>query len=89
MKNYTQVELLPTKFSVGDIQTVGMPNITLDQLDTLDKYHKVSLKIIEVSDPVTVSTGKKKQAITIADATSTAMLTLWESDIGSLELTDS
>lgn len=61
MKNYTQVELLPTKFSVGDIQTVGMPNITLDQLDTLDKYHKVSLKIIEVSDPVTVSTGKRSK----------------------------
>ena len=91
VKNYTHVELSPTKFAVEDLQTLGTTKITLDQLDTLDEYDKVSVEptVIQVSDPVTVSTGKQKQEITIADAISTATLTLWESDIGKLQLCDS
>ena len=91
VKNYTHVELSPTKFEVEDLQTLGTTKITLDQLDTLDEYDKVSVeaKVIQVSDPVTVSTGKQKQEITIADAISAATLTLWESDIGKLQLCDS
>jgi hypothetical protein len=55
------------------------------------EYNKVSVKPkdIEVSDPVTASTDKKQQKILIADAAIlTATLTLWESNIGKLQLSD-
>ena len=44
-----------------------------------------SVKVIQVSDIVTVTGGKKKQDVTIADNTSTAKVTLWEQYIGALQ----
>ena len=91
VKNYTHVELSPTKFKVEDLETLGTIQITLNQLDTLDEYDKVSFKakVFQINDPVTVSIGKQKQELTLADTNSTATLMLSESDVGKLEVSNS
>lgn len=61
--------------------------ITLLQLSDIQLFQKIttSAKVIQVSDTITVTGGKKKQEVTIADDTSTAKVTLWEQYIGILQ----
>ena len=45
----------------------------------------VEVKVLNVEDAVEVSRGKKKQDVSISDASGYCRCTLWESDIGKLE----
>ena len=57
----------------------------------MPEYTKVNVqvKVIDVKEPQVVGKSKKKQEVTIADQSDNAILTLWEEDIGSLELAQS
>ena len=56
-------------------------------LNEKDEYEKVSvnIKVLNVLDPITVPTAKKYIYI-IGDSSTTSKCTLWEDDIGSLEV---
>ena len=57
--------------------TVADPATLIDQLETLDVYDRVTVRvaILKVNDPIKVSTGKTKQ-----EAGNTT-LTLWENEV--------
>ena len=61
--------------------------MNIESLDTVDEYARVTLKatVVQVGDIKTVSTGKQKQEVTLADATGSIILTLWEENIDMLE----
>ena len=44
-----------------------------------------NVKVQQVHEPVTVNTGKKKQDVTVADASATGRVTLWEEHVGKLQ----
>ena len=46
----------------------------------------VSIKVLDNDAPVEVKTGLVKQDLTVADETGTARLTLWQSDMSSLDV---
>lgn len=82
----TDVVTSPKKFKVSPWESSN-PDIPLKDLDQRDDYDKVhvTVKVLSVQDTVNVAGGLQKQDVAIADATSPARITLWESDIGSLE----
>lgn len=61
--------------------------ITLGQLQQLQQFQSVTTnaKVIKVSESMEVKPGLSKQDLTIADATGTARLTLWQTDINKLD----
>ena len=71
------------EFSVPDLKTVGSKEIKLSQLPEQEEYDKVTVaaQVFKVNKPQTFGAGKIKQNITLADATGTATLTLWEGDM--------
>ena len=44
------------------------------------------MQVIKISDPAKVGKGLTKQEVTIADRTDGALLTLWESDVQTLDI---
>lgn len=44
------------------------------------------MNVVKVYEPQTLSGGKRKQEVIVADCTGKAMITLWETDIDRLEL---
>ena len=70
---------------------MGAQTIQLNDLRDMPEYTKVNVqvKVIDVKEPQVVGKSKKKQEVTIADQSDNAILTLWEEDIGSLELAQS
>ena len=75
-------------FEVTDFNTIGSPLIALCELDTKQEYEKVSIraKVVKLHEPQTVTTGKIKQGVVVADATGKTTLMLWESYINTLQL---
>ena len=75
-------------FDVGniDLATIDTKNITLDQLDELSDYQRVTVavKAIRVDEPVHVVGGKRKQEILLSDSSGKSKFTLWEGDIGKI-----
>ena len=86
MKTHSHVEVSPKKFCIKDLSAIGSNNIMLDSLEDKCNFDKVtfSAKAIRVDDPIHIAAGKTKQDVIVADASSTARVTLWESDIGKL-----
>ena len=75
-------------FSIQDITvTERGKTILLNELQDLTRFQRVTVKVkvIQVDKPIKVANGKTKQDIAVGDTTATAGLTVWESDIGSLE----
>ena len=88
IKSYTVIdEAGNADIKVDDPATLGSPSLTVDKLDTLDVYDRVTLcvTVLQVKDPVQVSTGKTKQEVIIGDKTGNVTLTLWEHDINTLQ----
>lgn len=87
IKNYTVVEESDLHFKVSDPKTVGSALVKLNQLDTLQEYDLVTVKVtvLKVHNPQTVGTGKTKQDVLIADDTAKSSITLWESHVNSLK----
>ena len=88
IKSYTVIdEAGNADIKVDDPATLGSPSLTVDKLDTLDVYDRVTLcvTVLQVKDPVQVSTGKTKQEVIIGDKTGNVTLTLWEHNINTLQ----
>lgn len=62
--------------------------ITLDKLSGLDVFKSVNVrvKVIQLNEPVEIKPGLSKQDLIVADATFTALLTLWQNDVNKLEV---
>ena len=86
VKSYTKLEQSNAQFSIADPKTVGSTFIELRQLDDLQDYDRVTVRVtvMKITEPQVVGTGKTKQDITVADATRRATLTLWQPHINSL-----
>ena len=71
-----------------NLKTIGSKQISLNQLSAMNEFDRVTVTItvVKADDPQLVGEGKTKQEITIADATSSAVLTMWETDIDSYAL---
>ena len=85
VKSHTILEESHDKnLTIPDRNTLGSPAVTIAELSTLGEYDRATLQVTaqKVKDPVTVSNGKQKQDIIVADSTGHTTLTLWEEDIG-------
>ena len=90
----TQIVVSEKKFDVHVEYTAphvaerSSNTITLDSLSQCQDYENVnvSIKVLDNDAPVEVKTGLVKQDLTVADETGTARLTLWQSDISSLDV---
>ncbi len=72
------------------------PNITADaitlvQLGGVQNNQRVSVsaKALRLCEKVEVKPGLYKQDVTLSDSTGTASITLWQDDIGKLEVAKS
>ena len=89
MTQYTVITVTSSTqaFNIPDPSTIGTTTITLVKLHEQDEHTKVNFvaKVIEVKPHTTVTTGKIKQDIVLADSTGDGILTLWEEHVGKLE----
>ena len=88
VKNYTAVqESCNTGIHINDpTLLLASPILPISHIGTLDEYDRVTVRaaVLKVKDPQSVSKGKMKQDIIVADESGTIPLTLWEEDIGKL-----
>ena len=91
LKGYTEIEQSAVHFQVENLDTLGSKCIPLSELPSKKEYDRVTVKVkvIDVHDPEKVGKNKRKQDVSISDATGVATLTLWEDDINKVELEES
>ena len=79
LKGHTKIEESSMAFEVPDFKTIGSPLIALCELDTKLEYEKVSIqaKVVKLHEPQTVTSGKIKQDVVVADATGKTTLELF------------
>ena len=85
VKSYTDIrEAQDTTFHVSDPNTLASPILPINEIDTLQEYDRVTIRVtvVRISDPQLLSNGKQKQDVVVADDTAAITLTLWEKDIG-------
>lgn len=88
LKSSTIVHKSPVKFCVSANSLMkDTPNMILKDVADKPVYSKVyfKAKVINMEDRVKLSGGISKQYLTVADSTGAARITLWESDINTLE----
>ena len=87
VKGNSSVTSSTQALDIRDPSTIGTTTITLMKLHEQDKHTKLNFvaKVIEVKPLTTVTTGKIKQDIVLADSTGDGILTLWEEHVGKLE----
>ena len=91
LKSNTQIKKSPKKFDMHTIMastTLDPKPITLNELQSLSQYDKVSVKVkvLQVLDIEEVGQEqKKKRDVYVADSTATAKVVLWEQHVNSLE----
>ena len=86
---YTDVQRSDKAFSVESVvDKKNGKRILLNELPDLMPYERVSVavKALRVEDPMEVTGGKRKQDIIIGDSSATTRLTVWEKEIGSIEV---
>ena len=75
LKGSTTISGSPKKIQVSsvDFEDDKPVVLTLQELQSTDEYEKVSIevKVIKVTIPETVGTGKRKQDVIVADGTGT------------------
>lgn len=78
-------------FKVENLETVGTEEIVLSQLSNSKEFDRVtfSAQVLKVDSAKTVGGAKTKQDVTLADHTSTGVLTVWEKDVGTLKVRQS
>ena len=92
VKNFTTLQKSPRKYTVEDtnrnIEVNNSVNITLDELQEQPRFKKVNVqaKVIRIDDIEHLEDGRRLQPVVIADSNRTAKLTLWENDIGMLQI---
>lgn len=65
--------------------------ITLSKVQNIAQFQRVTVdvKVLSVDTPVEVSGGKTKQDTVVADKTGTSRFTIWQGEIGKLEVGES
>ena len=91
VKSYTKISPSTRKFKVENLKTVGATRICISDLPKMNEYDRVVIQchVIKLDIPKIVGGGKRKQDVTIADKTGSAILTVWERDIGTIKLEQS
>ena len=88
LKGSTQVLKSPKKFDVSnlDFKDDGPVSISLAHIDSYNIFDRVTVnvKILSCADPISVSGGKRKQDLKVADNSAACKVVLWEEHIGSL-----
>ena len=86
LKNSCKIQRSPHNFDTEQCQPAKREHINLEDIKDLPNFVEITTtaKVISVHKPIMVAGGKTKQDIIIADATSTAPLTLWETDVDRL-----
>ena len=87
LRNHTKIEHSTMGFKIADLKTAGSLLIPLKEVNSLPQHKRVTVQatVIKVHEPKQAKTTNK-QDITIADESSKATLTLWGSDVGTVEL---
>lgn len=93
LKGQTTISASPKTFDLDsiDFEDDGPSTITLGGLESMNAFDRVStrVKVLKVSDPLSVTGGKKKQDVVVADSTGVGKVTLWEENIGKLTVQSS
>ena len=86
LKAQTKIEESQTQFDIPNPKTAGSTLISLSQLDEMDDHQRVTVRVtvVKVNDVVKVG-SKTKQDVIVADATDKGTVTLWETDVHSLQ----
>lgn len=88
-KGTTKLHPSPKKFDISTFHFGGdgPAEINLAQLQSFNDYDRVTvnIKVLTATNPTEVSTGKKKQEVTVADSSGVCIVTLWEENIGKLD----
>ena len=86
VNKFTEFERSSKKFAVSK-GTKSSDAVELSRLETLAAFQRVLVegKVVGVDDAVEVSGGKKKQDIVVGDASGTARVTVWETEIGKMK----
>ena len=79
LKKFTNISKSPKKINIPDDDDVGTNLIQLQDLPNIQDFQKVTvdIKVVNITEPLTVTGGKVKQDVTVSDSTTTACLTLW------------
>ena len=91
LKSNTEIKLSPKKFDMDVIISSSNPcpkPITLDQLNALSQYDKVSvrIKVLKLKEVEEVGQERKrKRNIIVADEKGTAKVVLWEQNVDALQ----
>ena len=91
LKNSTKITESPKDINVPEDTDESPVLTTLINLPSLLNFQQIvtTIKVIQTPDPMTVTGGKCKQDVIIADDTATAKVTLWEQYVGALQLGNS
>ena len=86
LKNSSKIQRSPHNFDAQQCHPAKREHTNLEDIKDLPNFVEITTtaKAISVHKPIMVAGGKTKQDIIIADATSTAPLTLWETDVDCL-----
>ena len=78
VKDYTKIEPSEENYDIDNIESVGSPLITLQDLQSKSQQDRVTVcvSIVRVDNPET-SGNNTKQNVTIAESTGIATLALW------------
>ena len=87
LKSHTKIEESQSHFDVADIKTAETSVIQLDKVNQLPQHERVTIQVtvLKIHEPQALPGGKIKQDVVVADSTSKAIVTLWESSIGLLK----
>ena len=85
LKRGTLIQKSPKKFDVTQESDAVVP---LSNMDTAKMYEPmtVEVKVAKVLSPFAISPDLTKQDVIVADKSTTGKVTLWASDIGTLEI---
>lgn len=90
MHSRTTIQASPKKISTN-ISAATSSAITLDQMQSLNDYDKLSFeaKVLSVDQPAKVAKGLTKQDIVLADKHASVKLTLWQDKVNTVDLDES
>ena len=95
LKKFTDIKKSPKDINTSNLDPTDTADtsseITLDKISEIQVFQRVTVaaKVLNLSEPICVASGKRKQDAVISDCTNTSRLTVWEEDIGTLQVNNS
>jgi len=95
LKEFTDIKASPRDIDICNLDPTDTsdtwPEISLDKIPKIQVFQHVTLaaKVINLSEPICVASGKRTQDFIISNCTNTTRLTVWEEDIGILHVNNS